>query len=234
MERAPNTLFDRLLARAATPSPGLPAGSWFGGVGEEAFEIPSPSPEAPLRTLEPHLAEEREIPSAFKSTVEPAVYLGQEFARPVVDSNPEEFSPRAAIALPLAPRQETVEGHEPVAVAPLLAPASEDPAPVRRAEATRPSARVRLKRVSQSLVSFPQFFPRAGAVVEPDLPPSPVPGKRAQATIPLPSPPEPIIQVTIGRLEVRSGEKPKTVKRQERASGESLEQYLSRRREAAS
>jgi hypothetical protein len=71
--------------------------------------------------------------------------------------------------------------------------------------------------------------------VEPDLPPaipSQPPTQQKASTSPASA--EPIIHVTIGRLEIRAGEKEKPVARRSRkAPGPSLEQYLSKRRGGA-
>lgn len=238
MQSAPNTLFDRLVALAASPSPGvgIPPGPWFDGFGEETAEVLSPSLQAPSRVRQPYLQESRKTDSPTESAAQPAAAARQRPTTPPVGYEWEDSGPEVTVVAPLTTRH-AVDEIEQVAIVPMVEPAAAVPAPgpvPELREAARPPFRDRLPRPSRNPARRPQPVPQAPAVVEPDLPLSPISAKRVQSAMPLPSPAEPIIQVTIGRLEVRSGEKQRTVKRQERAAGESLEQYLNKRREAAS
>ena len=240
MDRAPNTLFDRLVERTLHSKPAIEA-PWeplFDRFEEEAVETAGDSPRAAIventfpvpRASVQAPAAGRELPRLTPARVEISVIAPPQI-EPWMMSGDErvEAAPlpiQTGAASPGAPEARVLTVGKTRTAESAARPAERQPAVASRGEAPH---QVRVgRRVTE---------PRpdgAPPVVEPDLPPR-FPQAPAHAlAIPLQAPSDPAIHVTIGRLEIRAGAKEKPAARRTRTSqGPSLEQYLTQRRGGA-
>jgi hypothetical protein len=245
---AGSTLLDRMVARAAEPAPAIPAAmpapaAW----GEEIREpvarparaqISEPATPVPMRqaaraieAAPARITQVRETTTARSMAplvVQPAT-SAEAIAAPDAEDADEplaEAAPRTAVIV----RETTVVEPALVAQAPspkirAAAPGKLQPGPVlpRREERVEPVD-------APPAAPVPARKRTTPPVVQPDLPVS-LPMRESG---PAPAPPlEPVIHVTIGRLEVRAPErerKPRAAERRTANTGLSLEQYLARRR----
>ena len=258
-----STLLDRMVARVAEPSfalsPSLPApAAWGEEVGEHAAPAPAPAPAMessrpdpviqppqPAQDVEPQIITRvREVPSIASVAPLPA---------PLPDVWPPARTPVSVPHRTMAPEERTAE--VPLRSEVMLRettvfvpePTSAPQAPPRASRATPAVVRAPAPANMQFTLVMPPPDLRPADV----SPPVPIPvsqGKRAvqpavQPDLPVPIPsatipqvaiqPEPVIHVTIGRLEVRTAERERKSRPTERAaapSGSTLEQYLAKRR----
>jgi hypothetical protein len=146
-------------------------------------------------------------------------------ARPAVARRVDEV-PRAVPAAEAAPNLRSPEPVRPLTVAPLVVRPDLPPRGMDRAVSRQPGMRqpdVDRQPASRTVAVLP-----AWAVVRPDLPAFVPEAPRAAAGTA--APPEPVVHVTIGRLEVRGPAEPRTRAGREPArSRQTLETFLSRR-----
>ena len=244
---AGSTLLDRMVARVAEPALAIPfALSAPAAWGEEISEPVAPAPVSvpELATSEPmwqtaqaiedappivtRVREATAVASVAPPVVRPAVPAL--FAAPRPAEEPDEPFVEAA------PRTEVML-HETTVVVP--APSPQAPSRETRAAAPRKlqlDLVLPLRDAQADEMDSPTTAPAparkrtAPPVVQPDLPVS-LPMRESAPLAAVPS--EPVIHVTIGRLEVRATErerKPRTAERRSANAGPSLEQYLAKRR----
>ncbi len=235
MERTPNTLFDRLVERTLQSGPVIeaPLEPLF-----ERFEdeVAEQQPSGPKRPAAARIAEAvapgqpRAAVHVLAMDTEPTPNAPPRVETPVIEprlmSRVVESAPVSIHRDPARPGAQETRIQK-VRETRTVEPAAH-PAEPQRAAATWTDAPHAVR--TEHWMSEPAAS-SAASVVEPDLPPSiPQPPEQARSLPPQVSA-EPTIHVTIGRLEIRTGDKEKPAGRRPRTTqGPSLEQYLTRRR----
>ncbi len=258
MDQAPGSLFDRLVARVVAPDRGvaLPFAPVFDTWGEEVDEQVSPDPEpvqaqVVQRSAAPAVAQPQETQTLPRRTGR----AREEDRRRTHDAPPVRAVPTVVSRAAPDAAEAPVEFDQPAVPAARLA--EEAPRPPRAQRPTAPGRRHDtpvpddrsgwLRRVVPPVVATdarpidrrPDDVVRSPAVreaavpalprVQPDLP-TLIPEVARPAPVSEGSSAEPIVYVTIGRLEIRADDKARPARAPERpAAPSSLEQYLAKR-----
>ncbi len=238
MEQPSTTLFDRLVTRAITPPSAVaaPFDPVFERFGEEVAESVAPALGASCINRPESPAEFRRNPAplALPKTIASALAKPE----PPVAAPPQVRTVGETRIVDHI-RVQYREAHQEGATLPVSVESASPVEPFPQAgsppvaEPDIPFAIPPMRfHVTSSEIRPPKQ--RAVPLVQPDLPLTIPESKHSEPSV-APAPKESVIHVTIGRLEVRSGEREKPARRrQPTLAGESLEEYLAKRRRGAS
>jgi hypothetical protein len=235
MEQLSTTLFDRLVTRAITPSSPVAASfdPVFETFGEEVAESEAPpalGPPSINRTESPAEFRRNSAPLALLQTTASALAKPERQPVPLPPQDRRVGETRIVNRIRVQYREAQPEAAAPPVPVESASPVEPFPQPgsppVAEPDIPFEIPHVRFH-VTSSEIRPPQQ--RSVPVVQPDLPVTIPESKHSELGV-APAPKESVIYVTIGRLEVRSGEREKPARRREPTlASESLEEYLAKR-----